>query len=200
MASNDWKKRERCTFTAWIKPSGNRRKLINGLLQMNCAFIFCFRAKEKMKIIRGQEPQPIGWQAIAGEEFSFEMTVRCLLNPNSNGVPDWSPEAFQFGVAKREVAHIPYLPDGKQLDEVAGENLARWARGETPKPNQQPAVHAISETDIAELHEIGGKKAMESVDALGAWWKALGSDKQKALGKDFIGNLKKIAQDNELPT
>ena len=38
-----------------------------------------------------------------------------------------------------------------------------------------------------------------SNDALGAWWKSLGADKQKALGKDFIDNLKKTAQDNELP-
>src|SRR4051812_16096006 len=42
MAGDDWKKRERMTFTAWIKPAGERRRLINTILQLNCAFIFCF--------------------------------------------------------------------------------------------------------------------------------------------------------------
>lgn len=191
MAGKDYEKRNRMKFTAWIKPAGNRRKLINGLLQMNCAFIFCFRAKEKLKIVKGGEPIPMGWQAIAGDEFSFEMTVRCLLNPNSHGVPDWSPEAFQFGVAKREDSHIPYLPDGKQLDEKAGENLAKWARGDKPH-----APQTLSQTDIDELREIGDKKAQESLTALGDWWKSLGAEKQKTLGKEFIENLKKQAMDN----
>lgn len=191
MAGTDYKKREKMTFTAWIKPAGNRRKLINGLLQMNCAFIFCFRAKEKIKIVKGAEPIPLGWQAIAGDEFSFEMTVRCLLNPNSNGVPDWSPEAFQFGVAKREVAHIPFLPDGRQLDEKVGEDLAKWARGDKPAVTQP-----LSQIDLDELREEGDKKAEESLAALGKWWTALGAKKQNALGQEFIENLKKQAMDN----
>lgn len=189
MAGNDYKKRERMTFTAWIKPAGNRRKLINGLLQMNCAFIFCFRAKEKIKIVRGAEPIPLGWQAIAGEEFSFEMTVRCLLNPNSNGVPDWRPEAFQFGVAKREVAHIPYLPDGKQLDEVAGENLARWARGDKPKST------TISDTELNNLKTAGKNAASKGIDALSAWKGSLTADQKRFLGKEFGDELTKIASE-----
>jgi hypothetical protein len=129
MAGNDWKKRDRVTFTAWIKPAAERRRLINSILQMNTAFVFCFRAKEKLKIVRGQEPIPLGWQAIAGEEFSFEMTVRCLLPPGANGIPDWSDEAFRQGVPKRSDAHRPLIPDGMQLSEEIGERLALWAKG-----------------------------------------------------------------------
>jgi hypothetical protein len=129
IAGNDWKKRERVTFTAWIKPAAERRRLINSILQMNTAFVFCFRAKEKLKIVKGQEPIPLGWQAIAGEEFAFEMTVRCLLPPGANGIPDWSEEAFQHGVPKRSDFHRPLLPDGAQLSEAIGERLAQWAKG-----------------------------------------------------------------------
>lgn len=129
MAGADWKKRERMTFTAWIKPAAERRRLINSILQMNCAFVFCFRAKEKLKIVKGQEPIQLGWQAIAGDEFAYEMTVRCLLQPGANGVPDWSEEAFRNGVPKRSDFHRPLLPDGTQLSEAVGERLAQWAKG-----------------------------------------------------------------------
>jgi len=85
MAGDDYKKRDRMTFTAWIKPAAARRRLINKILQLNCAFVFCFRAKEKLKIMRGAEPIQLGWQAIAGDEFAFEMTVRCLLPAGAGG-------------------------------------------------------------------------------------------------------------------
>lgn len=180
MAGNDYKKREKCTFTAWIKPAGNRRKLINGLLQMNCAFIFCFRAKEKLKIIRGQEPIQTGWQAIAGEEFAFEMTVRCLLNPASGGVADWSPEAFKYGVAKREISHVPLLPDGKPLDEEAGVKLANWARGSDP--------------ELDALKTAGKNAAGKGNDALTAWKGSLTAPQKLKLGKEFGEELTKIAE------
>lgn len=145
MAGDDWKKRERMTFSAWIKPAQERRRLINSILQMNCAFIFCFRAKEKLKIVKGAEPIPLGWQAIAGEEFAFEMTVRCLLQPGAEGVPDWSVEAFRQGVAKRGEAHRALVPDGQQLSEQVGERLALWAKGAlTGEPLAQQAISIAS--------------------------------------------------------
>ena len=129
MAGTDFKKRHTMTFTAWIKPAQDRRRLINSILQLNCAFIFDFRAKEKLKIVRGGEPIQLGWQAIAGEEFAFEMTVRCLLQPGANGIPDWSQEAFRNGVPKRGEMHVSLIPDGAQLSEEIGERLAQWAKG-----------------------------------------------------------------------
>ena len=115
---------------AWNKPVARRRRLINQVLQMDCAFIFCFRAKEKLKIQNGKDPVQLGWQAIAGEEFSFEMTVRCLLTPGCSGVPDWSEEAIRLGVPKRNTEHAALMTDGKPLDEHTGELLARWAAGD----------------------------------------------------------------------
>lgn len=129
LAGDDYRKRHQMNFTAWIKPARDRRRLINSILQMNCAFIFCFRAKEKLKIVKGMDPIPLGWQAIAGDEFAFEMTVRCLLQPGAEGVPDWSAEAFRLGVPKRSDAHRLLIPDGQQLNEAIGERLALWAKG-----------------------------------------------------------------------
>ncbi len=151
MAGSDWKKREKLTFTAWIKPSAERRRLINTILQLNCAFVFCFRAKEKLKLVTGREPIQLGWQAIAGEEFAFEMTVRCLLPPGANGMPDWSEEAFKNGVPKRGKDHVALVQDGQQLNEDVGERLARWAKGEAePTLSLEDALHDIKNAPTLE--------------------------------------------------
>ena len=163
LAGDDWKKRERMTFSAWIKPAQERRRLINSILQMNTAFIFCFRAKEKLKLVRGQDPIELGWQAIAGDEFAFEMTVRCLLQPGSNGVPDWSESAFRNGVPKRGEAHRTLIPDGQQLSEEIGERLAMWAKGGlTGEALQQEAIASASKgTEAYQSYWQGISKAQK---------------------------------------
>lgn len=138
---------------AWNKPVARRRRLINTLLQINCAFIFCFRAKEKLKIQKGQDPVQLGWQAIAGEEFVYEMTVRCLLLPGAEGVPDWSEAAFKLGVPKRASSHVQMFKDGLQLDEETGAQLALWSAG-------------ASDWDKA-------IKAAGTLDALASTWKRI---------------------------
>lgn len=132
LTSGGFKNEYAASIPAWSKPVARRRRLINTLLQINCAFVFCFRAKEKLKIQKGKDPVALGWQAIAGEEFVFEMTVRCLLVPGANGVPDWSQEAFALGVPKRAAAHASMFPAGAQLNEETGALLAEWAAGAAP--------------------------------------------------------------------
>lgn len=180
LAGNDWKKRERENFRGWIKPAQERRRLINSILQMNCAFIFCFRAKEKLKIVTGGQPVPLGWQAIAGDEFAFEMTVRCLLPPGANGLPDWSPEACKNNVPKRSDVHRLLVPDGAQLSEQIGESLALWAKGGLSgsalvEQAKEQALHgtalyarywnSLSKTqraDLKEQHEANKQLAKEA--------------------------------------
>lgn len=146
IAGNDARKRLSMNFNGWIKPAQMRRRLINTILQLECSFLFCFRAKEKLQIITGKNPIPLGYQAIGGEEFAFEMTVRCLLQPGCEGVPDWTPDAFRLGVPKRSYQHTTLVPDGRQLDEGIGEALALWAKGSeagsSPGPLYQDAESA----------------------------------------------------------
>jgi len=130
MAGQDFKKRDRMNMLAWAKPKAQRRKLINAILQMNANFIFCFRAKEKIKMQPGKEPIALGFQAISGDEWIYEMQLKCLLLPGSDGVPTWQsempgekltiklPEQFRDMFANRE-----------QLSEDIGEKLAHWAAG-----------------------------------------------------------------------
>lgn len=184
MAGDDWKKRDRVTFTAWIKPAQERRRLINSILQMNCAFIFCFRAKEKLKIVKGAQPIEMGWQAIAGDEFAFEMTVRCLLPPGANGVPDWSPASFQQGVPKRSDAHQPLIPDGVQLSEQIGERLALWAKGTV-------SGETLADQAIA--------AAAQGTEAYQVFWKSLIGSQQKELlpRHDEFKELARMADDRK---
>jgi hypothetical protein len=96
MAGNDYAKRERVKMLAWSEPKQKRRALINGILQLNANFIFCFRAKNTSKPVKGNngktEVQQMGFMPIAGEEFVFEQTLNALLLPGAGGVPTWSSE------------------------------------------------------------------------------------------------------------
>ena len=55
MAGQDYGKRNSMNLIAWAKPKAARRQLISGLLQLNCNFVFCFRAKERRSRLRRTE-------------------------------------------------------------------------------------------------------------------------------------------------
>ncbi len=118
------------SMPAWAKPKQERRRLINSILQMPINFIFCFRAKEKLKIVPGKEPEHLGFMPQAGEEFVYEMLLRCLMLPGANGVPIWSSDYS----GEKEIIKLPgqfasLFPDGTQLSEDIGQKLAEWAAG-----------------------------------------------------------------------
>lgn len=132
LSGGDWQKAERVKMLAWQKPKEARRRLINTLLQLNVNLIACFRAKEKLKIVKGKEPELLGWMPIAGEEFVYELTAKALLMPGAFGAPTWSPQHD----GEKMMVKLPEQfrgiftgAAGKQLDEDTGEQLARWAAG-----------------------------------------------------------------------
>lgn len=142
MAGDDYGtwKADRFNMLAWQKPKANRRKLINGLLQLNANFIFCFRAKETSKPIKKQQDngrektviEPMGFMPIAGDEFVYEMTLNALLMPAANGVPTWRSEF----AGERKMMKLPeqfrgLMENPRPFDEEMGVALARWAQGDT---------------------------------------------------------------------
>ena len=157
------------SMIAWKVPKAQRRELINSVLQMSVNFIFCFRAKEKVKPVRNQngkmEPKNQGFMPIAGEEFLFEMTVCYLLMPRANGVPEWNPvEPGERMMCKLPEQFFEILKEPKPLDEQTGVKLAEWARGGIP---QVPSAHAMPIPPVqqpsepcADLEEqqVGGPK------------------------------------------
>src|SRR5689334_4945198 len=103
LAGNDFARRERVKMLAWVKPKAELRRLINTLLQINCNFVFCFRAKEKLKLVKGKEPVPLGYQPIVSDEFTYEMTMNLFLPPASNGVPALIPDE----IGERAMVKVP---------------------------------------------------------------------------------------------
>jgi len=128
---------EKHNFPAWAVPKQQRRMLINTVIQQECNFIACFRAKMKTKMVKRSvdgkdrtELEPQGWQAIAGEEFIYEMLVKFLLLPGAQGVPAWESEY----PGERELIKIPepFLSlKGRrdQLSEDIGEFIGKWCAG-----------------------------------------------------------------------
>jgi len=141
LGGGEGKSKEAVSWRAWAAPAAARRQLINTILQQDIALICCFRAKEKSVMSKDTNGKSnvvsIGWQAIAGDEFVYEQTVRMLLLPGAQGLPDWSKDSFAYGVAKASAELLPLVNDGKQISIEMGERLALWAKGSVAASNVQ---------------------------------------------------------------
>jgi hypothetical protein len=153
-------------MSAWGVPKAGRRKLINTLMtDTNVNVIACFRAKQKVKLATKEERKggveavtPMGFCAIAGEEFIFEMMLKCVLLPGARGVPTWeSPYQGEEEMMKipEQFAHVFERP--APLSEDIGQQLAEWAAG--------AAVTAPTEEDLAA--GIAAAKAAKSAEEIG---------------------------------
>lgn len=145
LSGGDAAKAERVKMLAWQRPKQARRRLINSIIGMPVNFILCFRAKEKLKIAPGKQPENIGYMPIAAEEFVFEMTSKLLLLPGSVGVPtlqsEFIGERAMIKVPEQFLSIFP-VERPPQLTEEVGAQLARWASGgaagaAAPQPNSQ---------------------------------------------------------------
>lgn len=140
-AGDDYAKRDRLNFGCWIKPKAERQRLIGGLIRVRAHLILCFRAKEKIKLVRigdpGKEkltPVPQGWQPICGHEIPFELTILAILPAGANGIPDWTAEAAKIlGYNDRLKA---CFAAGEPLSENTGRAIAKW----TGTNQEQPAA------------------------------------------------------------
>lgn len=130
-------------MSAWQEPKQARRKLINRILQVNANFIFCYRAKEKLRIRPGKDPEELGYMPIGGEELFFEMTLSCLLLPMAKGVPNWdSKMPGERAMMKLPTQFEELFGKPRQLDEDTGQQLAEWAAGGRPseKTGSEPPI------------------------------------------------------------
>jgi len=148
MAGADYAKRERMQMLAWAKPKAARRKLLQGLTQIDAHLILCFRAKNTSKPGKNDQGKnvviPMGFVPIAGEEFVFEAALSMLFHPNSGGVPTWNPELPGERIAVKLPKQFEWLRDVRgPLDRRVGAKLAEWARGgvsaSAAKPASKPA-------------------------------------------------------------
>jgi len=122
-------------FTAWARPKAQRRQLIGRILQFKgMHFIFCFRAKEKLRY-SGGKPEIRGLMPQAGEEFIYEMTMNFLLPLGANGIPvlDSSYEDEKIMIKIPEQFRRLF-DEPRQLSADLGQHLAMWAAGSSLPP------------------------------------------------------------------
>jgi ABC-type oligopeptide transport system ATPase subunit len=201
MAGDDYAKRERVKMAGWIKPAKLRQQFITGMLQLNSNFVFCFRAKEKTKPVKGEkQPVEMGFMPIAGEEFLFEMTLNCLLLPKANGVPTWrSDQLGEKMMMKLPGQFEPLFEGNKPLDEEVGRSLAEWARGGGAAPTTVFTGAAASNARTS-LVELGAREAALGMNALRAYWTALSkADKALVGGAAQLAAWKTIAEAADAP-
>lgn len=155
MSGGDARKAERVKIGAWAKPKADRQRLINTMLQLPCSFILCFRAKEKLKVEVGKQPVSMGFMPIGDPTFVFEMMLSCLLMPGAGGVPTWQPnEVGEKMMIKLPLQFRPLLAASKPLDEGIGEEMARWASGESVGPFAQMLEAINAAPDLAKLEML----------------------------------------------
>jgi hypothetical protein len=146
--------------------------------------IFCFRAKDKIKVRPGKQPEQLGYMPIAGEEMIFEMTLNCLLYPNSGGVPTWQPDEMgEKAIVKLPQQFRQMFADKQPLSEDHGRQLAEWASG--------------GKSDPLDAGRIAAGKGSE---ALKAWWGTVPAASKRALKSALDGELKAIAAEADKPT
>jgi gluconate kinase len=163
MAGDDYAKRERVKMAGWIKPAGLRQQMITGILQLNANFIFCFRAKEKTKPVKGGGIQELGFMPIAGEELLFEQTVNCLLPPKSGGVPQWrSDQVGEKLMMKLPKQFEAIFAEPEPLSELIGKKLAQWAKGS--------AAAAVDDDDRMAWDSKLATAALQGIESLRETW------------------------------
>jgi len=163
--------RDKVQMAAWQKPKSELRRFLNTVLQMPVHTIWCFRAKDKIKVIPGKQPQHLGFMPIMSDEMIYEMTLNCLLYPNSGGIPAWHPDEM----GERAIVKLPQqfkqmFSENKPLDEETGAALAQWAAG--VKPVTQKDID-----DLLKSYTTATKTSFEALEGVRKnMWPQLSTD------------------------
>ena len=152
MAGDDWKKREACKMSAWIRPKMAHKKMVQSLLQVKAHLILCFRAEEKIEMVKDPETKKLviqpkqsltgsgGWIPVCEKSLPFELTTSLLFTADAPGIPK---------PIKLQEQHRALFPLNKVVNEEAGARIAEWARGGSgaSKPGT-PVVHVSADQAI----------------------------------------------------
>lgn len=147
MAGDNWQKREACKMAAWIKPKMSHKKMVQRLLQVRAHLILCFRAEEKVDMVRDDKGKMVivpkvtktgldGWVPICEKALPFELTASFLLTNDAPGMPK---------PIKLQEQHRALFPLDKPLNEESGKLIAKWAAGGAP------ATTGLPESEVTTL-------------------------------------------------
>jgi hypothetical protein len=170
MAGDDWKKREAVNIAGWIKPKTQHKKMVQRLLQVRAHIILCFRAEEKIEMVREDGKMKIvpkvsltginGWIPVSEKNLPFELTASFLLTADAPGMPK---------PIKLQQQHKGMFPLDRPIDEEAGKRVAAWAKGEKVVTDIHASIQEINASSTFDsLKSVFGRaytKAKKSGDA-----------------------------------
>lgn len=168
MAGDDYRKREAVKMSAWIRPKMQHKKMVQRLLQVRAHLILCFRAEEKVEMIRGDDGKMKivpkvsstgldGWMPVCEKNLPYELTTSFLLTADAPGMPK---------PIKLQAQHRAMFPLGQPIDEESGRKVALWAAGGN--------VSGLSDAEVTKMvATLTGARTPDALQkAFGVAWKA----------------------------
>lgn len=198
----DYGARERMNMVAHKGPKADRKELNNFIIQAGRGgvnFIFCYRADEKVKPVKGQGIQNLGMTPETTSKLVYEMMAMFLLSAAADGRPITKPSTpLEQMFIKLPLQFRDMIAAGEPLSEKLGQQLAEWARGDSLK--QSPALADIpAGWDTWSPEMRGENRAHKGTAALQAWWATLNASDKKTLKSKLDGEWKDIAAKVQAP-
>lgn len=170
MAGSDWKKREAVKMASWIKPKMSHKQMVQKLLQVRAHLILCFRAEEKIEMVRDDNnkmkivPKVTltgldGWVPICEKSLPFELTTSFLMMARNPGVP--LP-------IKLQEQHRALFDLSKPITEESGKRLGEWAMGGALPDHSVELTKLLKEANIplATFLAAGKKDSLSEITDL----------------------------------
>lgn len=169
LSKGDFSKREKVNMIAWSRVKTAHKQMVSKLLQVNAHVILCFRAEEKIDIVKGSDGKAKivpkkslagldGWVPIAEKTLPYEMTLSFLLIADKPGYPH---------PIKLQEQHKSAVNLNAPLDENAGKLLAQWAAGGEQKPAKDKAPEPQNNEPYLILD--GNGKTIKEYKSLDGW-------------------------------
>jgi len=120
--------------------------MVQRLLQVRAHLILCFRAEEKVEMVRDEKTGKMvivpkvsrtgldGWAPVTEKNLPFELTTSFLLTADAPGMPK---------PIKLQSQHRPMFPLDQPIDEESGKKIAIWASGGAMPDDSTRHIKAI---------------------------------------------------------
>lgn len=152
--------RDAVKMTAWIKPKMAHKQMVSRLLQVKPHVILCFRAEEKVDIVKDANGKTQivpkksvtgldGWMPVSEKNLPYELTLSFLLTADAPGLPR---------PIKLQEQHRALVPLDQPIGEDTGGRLAEWAAGGAPAAGPKVASEAQRKRLFAVAKEHGADK------------------------------------------
>lgn len=204
-AGNDYGKREKLKMSAFIKPKQARNKLIQfGLQRTPCHVILCFRAKDKIAMVKKSDGKTDvvnqGLHVIGGDEFAYEMSIAAVLTEGSQGRPDWTQKMARINDMDGPLRDL--LRGTEQFTEETGRRIREICSvPNTPKlETTAPAGAADPKPETKDNGILNDQLLIEASKAAGrgtasftSFWQSLSKD-QRAIVHPKMSDYQSEAQ------